>query len=66
MSRPLIVIGIIALVLGVSWPWVSKLPIGRLPGDVIIDRPGLKIFFPITTMILASLLLSLILWLFRR
>ena len=66
MSRLLIIIGIIALVLGLAWPWVSKLPIGRLPGDIIIDRPGLKVFFPITTMILVSLLLSFILWLFRR
>jgi hypothetical protein len=60
------IIGIVILLLGLMWPWVSKLPIGRLPGDIMIDRPGLKVFFPITSMLLASLLLSLILWLFRR
>ena len=36
------------------------------PGDIIVDRPGLKVFFPITTMIVLSLVLSLVLWLFRR
>ena len=64
--KVLIVAGIILLVVGLAWPWLGKLPIGRLPGDIVIDRPGLKFYFPLTSMILASLLLSLILWLFRR
>jgi hypothetical protein len=66
MSRGLIVLGIIAIALGLAWPWVSKLPLGRLPGDIIIDRPGLKFFFPISTMILLSAVVSFVLWLFRR
>jgi hypothetical protein len=48
------------------WPWLGKLPLGRLPGDIIIDRPNLKIYFPITTMVLISLVISLIMWLFRK
>ncbi len=66
MNRLLIVLGSLLLLAGIAWPWVKKLPLGRLPGDIIIDRPGLKFFFPLTTMILVSLLVSLILWLLRR
>ena len=54
------------LVIGLAWPWLGKLPLGRLPGDIIIDRPTFKLYVPITTMILLSALLSLLLWLFRR
>ena len=66
MNRLLIVLGSVLLLAGVAWPWLRKLPLGRLPGDIIIDRPGFRFFFPLTTMILVSLLVSLILWLFRR
>ena len=66
MQRLLIVIGIAIALVGLLWPWLSRLPLGRLPGDIVVDRPGLKIFFPITTMIVVSLLVSLVLWLFRR
>jgi hypothetical protein len=52
--------------IGLLWPWLSKLPIGRLPGDILIDRPGLKLFAPFTTMIVLSIVLSLILWWLRR
>lgn len=66
MQRVLIVLGLALLVAGALWPWLSKLPLGRLPGDLVIDRPGLKVLFPLTTMLLLSALLSLLLWLFRR
>ena len=66
MQRILIIIGLLALLLGLLWPWLSKLPFGRLPGDIVIERENLKLFFPITSMILLSLVVSLILWLFRR
>ena len=66
MNRWLIIIGSLVLLAGLLWPWVRKLPLGRLPGDIVIDRPGFKFFFPLTTMIVLSLLLSLILWLLRR
>ncbi|HSD73888.1 MAG TPA: DUF2905 domain-containing protein [Steroidobacteraceae bacterium] len=66
MNRLLIVLGSVLLLAGVAWPWLRKLPLGRLPGDIIVDRPGFRFFFPLTTMILVSLLVSLILWLFRR
>lgn len=66
MQRALIVIGLVVLVAGVLWPWLSQLPLGRLPGDIVIDKPNLKIFVPITTMILVSALITLLLWIFRQ
>jgi len=66
MNRVLVVLGALVLIAGLAWPWLSKLPLGRLPGDIIIDRPGFRFFFPLTTMIVISLIVSLILWLVRR
>ena len=66
MNRTLIILGALIAVVGMAWPWLSKLPIGRLPGDFAIDRPGFKFFFPLTTMIIVSVVVSLLLYLFRR
>ena len=66
MQKAFIVIGLIIVAIGIAWPWLSKLPIGRLPGDIALERPGFKFFFPITTMIVLSIVVSLLLWLFRR
>lgn len=66
MQKTLIILGLVILAAGLLWPWLGKLPIGRLPGDIVIDRPGIKFYFPITTMIIASVVLSLIFWLFRK
>ena len=62
MQRLLIVLGVLLLVAGVAWPWLSKLPFGRLPGDIIIERENFRLYFPLTTGLLVSLLLSLLLW----
>jgi hypothetical protein len=66
MRRALIGIGLLLLVAGLLWPWLSQLPFGRLPGDIVVDKPGFKLYLPITTMVLLSVLLSALLWLFRR
>jgi hypothetical protein len=66
MQRTLIALGFLLLLAGLAWPWLSRLPLGRLPGDIVVDRPGFRFFFPLTTMIVVSIVLSLILWLFRR
>ncbi|MGE4657812.1 MAG: DUF2905 domain-containing protein [Gammaproteobacteria bacterium] len=66
MQRLLITLGLIVLIVGLAWPWLNKLPLGRLPGDILVERPGLKFYLPITTMVVVSAALSLILWLFRR
>jgi hypothetical protein len=66
MQRLLIAAGVLIALVGLAWPWLSKLPLGRLPGDIVVDRPGFKLFAPFTTMIVLSLVISLILWLMRR
>ena len=66
MQKTLVILGIAVLAVGLLWPWLGKLPLGRLPGDIIINRPQLKIYIPVTTMILVSLVVSLILWLLRK
>ena len=66
MQKTLIILGTVVLAVGLLWPWLGKLPLGRLPGDIIIDRPQLKVYIPITTMILVSLVVSFILWLLKK
>ncbi len=66
MARLLIIIGLTLVVLGLVWPWLSKTGIGRLPGDILIDRGSFRLYLPITTSILVSPLLSLFLWLIYR
>lgn len=66
MSRWLIGIGIVLVVAGLLWPWLSRLGLGRLPGDIHVERDGFHFFFPITTGLIISVVLTLILWIFRR
>jgi len=66
VQRTLIIVGLLVIVIGMLWPWLSQFPLGRLPGDIIIERPNTKIYIPIVTMILVSGILSLLLWIFRR
>lgn len=66
MGRTLIVIGALLIVLGLVWPWITKLGLFRLPGDIVIERDNFRFYFPITTMIVISVVISLILWLFRK
>lgn len=66
MRRLLIVLGVLLVLIGLGWPWLSRLPIGRLPGDIVIERPGFRFYFPITTMILVSVVVTLLIRIFRR
>lgn len=66
MRRLLIAVGLLIVLAGLAWPWLSGLPFGRLPGDLVIDRPGFKLYAPFGTMLLVSLVVSFILWLLRR
>jgi hypothetical protein len=66
MSRFLVVLGLVIVAIGLAWPWLSRLGLGRLPGDIVIEREGFSFYFPIVTSLLLSLVLSLILWLLRR
>jgi Protein of unknown function (DUF2905) len=66
MNRALIVLGASLIILGLGWSWFRQLPLFRLPGDIVIERPGVRFFFPITTMLLISALISLAAWVLRR
>ncbi|AKU13103.1 hypothetical protein AzCIB_3210 [Azoarcus sp. CIB] len=66
MQRLLIILGLLVLAAGLFWPWLARIPFGRLPGDIHIHRDGFDFFFPITTGLLVSAILSLLIWLFRR
>ena len=66
MQRILIVLGLAMLAAGLAWPWLRKLPLGRLPGDIHIVKEGFSFHFPIVTCLVISVLLSFLLWIFRR
>ncbi len=65
-QRVLLYLGLLFIALSFLWPYLSKIPFGRLPGDVFIDKPNFKLYFPITSMLLLSAIISFILWLFRK
>jgi len=65
-QRLLIVAGIVLLVAGLAWPWLGKLGLGRLPGDIVIRRDDGTFYFPLTTCIVVSVVLSVLFWLFRK
>lgn len=66
MARLLIGLGLLLLVAGLAWPYLSRLPLGRLPGDIVIERAYSRFYFPIVSCVLISAVISLLLWLFRR
>ena len=66
MQRFLIILGVVILAAGLLWPWLSKLPFGRLPGDITVERENFSFHFPLMTSIILSLVLTLILWLWRK
>jgi hypothetical protein len=66
MQRYLIALGVILVVGGLLWPWISKLGLGRLPGDIRFERDGVRFYFPITTGLIISAVVTLILWIFRK
>ncbi len=66
MGRWLIVLGVILVIAGLLWPWLTKLGLGHLPGDIRIERKGFVFYFPLTSGLIVSVVLTLILWIFRR
>lgn len=66
MQRALIVLGLVILAAGLAWPWIAKLGLGRLPGDIRIESESGGFYFPIVTCLVISVVLSLLLWFFRR
>ncbi|VAW87726.1 hypothetical protein MNBD_GAMMA17-722 [hydrothermal vent metagenome] len=66
MQKFLIIAGVALLVIGLLWPWIAKLGLGRLPGDIAIEKEGSGFYFPVMTSIIISIVLSLLFWLFRK
>jgi hypothetical protein len=66
MQKFLILTGLLLVAAGLAWPWLRRLPLGRLPGDIHVVREGFSFSFPIVTCIVLSIVISLLLWLFRR
>ena len=66
MQRALIVLGVLLLIAGLAWPWLRKLGLFRLPGDIVIERENFTFYFPITSLIVISVVVSLVFWLLRK
>ncbi len=66
MQKLFILLGGILILLGVFWPWLQKLPFGRLPGDIFIKREGFQFFFPLTTCLVINIVLTLLYWIMRK
>jgi hypothetical protein len=66
MNRLLIIFGIVLIAIGVLWPVIAKLGLGRLPGDIVIERENFRLYIPLMTSLIVSIFLSLVLWLISR
>jgi hypothetical protein len=66
MARFLIVLGVVLLVAGLLWPYLSQIGLGRLPGDIVIERQNVTLYFPLMTCLLLSVLFSLVFWAVNR
>ncbi|UUZ70123.1 DUF2905 domain-containing protein [Polaromonas sp. P2-4] len=66
MQRLLIVFGLLLVAVGLLWSWLAKLPWGRLPGDISIEREGFSFHFPLMTSLVVSVVVSLLMWWFWR
>jgi hypothetical protein len=56
----------VLVAIGLAWPWLVKLGLGSLPGDLHIERKGFSFYFPLTTGLVISLVVSLLVWFLRR
>ena len=66
MSRFLVYFGLLLVAVGLLWPLIERVGLGRLPGDFVIGRGGFRLYIPLATSLLLSVVLSLLLWIFRR
>ena len=66
MARFLIILGITIPVIGLLWPYLGRIGLGRLPGDIVIERENFTFYLPLMTCLLISLLLSLVFWLLKH
>ena len=66
VSRLLVIFGLALVALGLLWPVMDKIGLGRLPGDIVIERDNFRLYIPLATSLLVSVVLSLLLWLLNR
>jgi hypothetical protein len=66
MARFLIILGIAILLVGLLWPYLSRIGLGRLPGDIVIERDNVTFYVPLMTCLILSLIFNLVLWLVNR
>ena len=66
MARFLIILGITILIFGLLWPYLGRMGLGRLPGDILIERGNFTLYIPLMTSLLVSIVLSLFLWLVNQ
>jgi len=66
MARFLVILGLTIVILGLLWPYLGKIGLGRLPGDIMIERDNFTLYIPLASSLLLSVLLSMLLWLFNR
>lgn len=66
MSKWLITVGLVLVAAGLLWPLMSKLGLGRLPGDIVMRREGFGLYFPLMTCLVVSVVVSILIWIFRR
>jgi uncharacterized membrane protein len=66
VSRILILAGVILVIAGLAWPLITRLGLGRLPGDIMVERGNVRFYFPLASSLVISVFLTLLFWLFRR
>jgi len=66
VSKLLIIFGLALLAAGLLWPLIARTGIGRLPGDIVIERENFRLYIPLATSLLISVVLSVLLWLLNR
>ena len=66
MTRFLVLLGLAIVVAGLLWPYLAQLGLGRLPGDIVIQRENMTFYFPLMTCLLVSALVSLVFWVVNR
>ena len=65
MSKIFITLGVIFILIGLSYPYLSNLGLGRLPGDIVVKKENFNIYFPITSAIIVSIVISILIKIFR-
>jgi hypothetical protein len=66
VGKIIIVAGLVLIAFGVIWMLAERLGLGRLPGDIVIERGNFRIYLPIATSLIVSVAVSIVLWLVSR